>query len=251
MVGDAMEPIIRAAAVSSESRQLSRALKEPAPLRAPGTLKPVPAAAPAPDPAPALPPAPFDALAPAPAREHDALLQREQALAALRQQAEEQGFAAGLERAQQAAAQLRAEQARRLGALMESLQLARADALAEAEDTMIDIAYTAVCKIIGEQALAADGIAAMVRAAIGQFRDREQLVVQLHPQDVSLLQQAGGEPFQPHGVQVRADATIAVGGCSVSGATGALDARLDQQLAALKDTLLAARAARAAGEAAV
>jgi len=221
----------------------------PAPVPAPAaptvTSAP-PAAVPTPPPAPAPAPVP-QAPAPAPAvtaAQQEAERRKVQAeLAELRAEAERRGYAVGHEKGEAEARRLLQAQIDRFQGLAAQLAQARTAVLAEAEDGIVELAFAALCRILGEQAASRDGVRAMVAHCAADVREREQVGIRLHPDDVALLGDVAGQP-----VRVSADPGIVLGGCIVDSAKGTLDARLDIQLARLAETLLAVRAARRGGE---
>ncbi len=200
-------------------------------------------------------------------QEQQALLQEQQArvleqqeqLAAARRQlddecaaaldsAAQRGHAQGLAQGADAARAQAEAQLERVNALVRALQQARQALLAGQEDLLVEIAFTAVCRVLGEQAAGAAGVAAMVQQMVGAARAPEQLCVRLHPADLALL--TGPDGLAAHGLDpalaLRADAGIALGGCLVDGPRGTLDARLEWQVEQLRLALLATRRQRAA-----
>lgn len=272
-----MGEIIRAAAVSG-LRQLRRHQEAPAraaapaPAAAPAAAAPAPAApAPAPRapiPAPVLPvavalaastppaapapPAPAPAPpAPAPAPTLPDVLeaelkklraQNERECAAARTDAEQRGRAAGLEQGEAEGRQLLQAQVSRVKSLALQLAQAKPDLVEQAEDEIVELAFAALCRILGERAASRDTLMQVVREAAAATREREHVGIRLHPDDLALLRQGEDGP-EPH-VRYSADASIALGGCIVDSSTGTLDARLETQLERLRATLLAVRAAR-------
>lgn len=227
-----MDAIIRAAALSGVAHRLERGVRPPA--------EPAPPAA-----------------AEAQAREQEQSLltaqaemileaaraEAELAAAALRAEAELRGYEEGLARGEEAGRAPLDVQREHFAALAAGLVRAKAAVLADAEDAMIELAFAAVCKLVGEHAASAAGVAAMVRQHSARRHEREQVVVRLHPDDFALLQ-GGDDGLADH---CRADAGIELGGCIVDSGSGSLDARLETQLTRLRDTLLTVRAERAAG----
>ncbi|NIA55042.1 hypothetical protein HAV22_15505 [Massilia sp. TW-1] len=281
-----MDAIIRAAAVSPVAFELRRrgeraaatparagaapAAPAPAPSaavapaaveRAPVKEAPVPVAPPATVPAPAapaatsVPPAAPSTPAPAPAQQapvpaavtaaqQEAERRKVQAeLAELRAEAERRGYAVGHEKGEADARRQLQAQIDRFQGLAAQLVQARATVLADAEDGIVELAFAALCRILGEQAASRDGVHAMVARCAADVREREQVGIRLHPDDVALLGDGAG-----HHARISADPGIVLGGCIVDSSTGALDARLEIQLARLAETLLAVRAARRGGE---
>jgi flagellar assembly protein FliH len=281
-----MDAIIRAAAVSKVAFELRRRGERAAAApvtAAPAVVAPVPGVAPAPAaverapakdaPAPVAPPATVPApaapaatsvppaavatpsvavpapapQAPAPAAtaaQQEAERRKVQAeLAELRAEAERRGYAIGHEKGEAEARRQLQAQIDRFQGLGAQLAQARAAVLADAEDGVVELAFAALCRILGEQAASRDGVQAMVARCAADVREREQVGIRLHPDDVALLGDVAGHP-----ARFSADPGIVLGGCIVESATGALDARLEVQLARLAETLLAVRAARRSGE---
>jgi flagellar assembly protein FliH len=263
--GEAMEPIIRAAAVALETRQLRRPSnrsKQPQPVA--GLTEEHAAtvvAATQPMPAPAVqPPIQAEQLAsekeassPVPDPHLNVRLQIEQELAHARAQieqdlttaraaAERDGFAKGLEQGEEAARKEVAEQIAQLNSVASSLSQARTEVIGGAEDAIVEVVYTALCRIIGETATARGTIVSMVSQVLASFRERDKLTVRLNPQDYDLLHQAPGAVN--FGATLRADASVTIGGCVVESEAGYLDARLETQLTRLCEALLLARKQR-------
>ena len=204
--------------------------------------------APASQPAPLAPaqaaPAPAPAQAPAPspaelARQEAARQQVQAELAELQADAERRGYHAGREQGDAAARRELQFQIERFEGLAAQLTMAKAAVLADAEDDVVELAFAALCRILGEQGATREGVLAMVaQCAIGA-RERDQVGVRLHPDDFALLGAAG-----VHQARFSPDPGIVLGGCIVDSATGELDARLETQLERLADTLSAVRAQR-------
>jgi flagellar assembly protein FliH len=263
-----METIIRTPAVALQTRQLNRPSDQ--------DRKVLPAVATREAVAPVAPPAaeavvpPFadsgkiftDEIA-APVASHvDIRLGIERGLANVRAQleqdmrnaralAERDGHASGLEKGEAAAKQAVAEQVERLASICAALHQARASVMESTEDLVVEIAYTAVCRIIGQTAVAPAAVASMVNQLLCAFRERDQLVVRLNPQDLDLVQKAPGIAALDQQAVLRPDPSIKVGGCVVESDAGHLDARLETQLARLCETLLSARRNREHGGEAV
>jgi flagellar assembly protein FliH len=157
-----------------------------------------------------------------------------------RQRGLQEGRAAGREETQQAFAAELARVRSIAGKLSESL----ASGIGGMEDLAVAIAFEAVCKVLGEAALTQEGVRAQVRQATAHAKNKESLVVRLHPADLSALRAAGAlNAILPPGKTVSwvADDSIELGGCVVATDGGALDARLETQLERMRGTLLAAR----------
>jgi flagellar assembly protein FliH len=182
-------------------------------------------------------------------RKETALAETEMAKAELAKAftlAESRGFESGLAKAEAAArGELKAQLAR-VAAICSALQAAKPGVLADAEDMVVEIVQAAVGKIVGDSILTREGIAGAVACTLRSFREDDRLVVRLHPQDALLLRQAweAEDNSSAMAATLREDPSIGIGGCIVDSAMGSLDARLDTQLIALRDTLLAVRMQR-------
>lgn len=267
-----MEAIIRTASVSAESRQLRRRPGRPAataPLAAPAATVAAPAIAAAPvlrskPPASPLPhvsaadieahgkacEAEFAALRLKAAQElASARAEAEQELASAHADAERRGYAAGEEKGERAATELMQAQIDRFKSLASQLNLSKLKVLDDAEDAVVEIAFAAICRVLGGHAASRDTVLGIVREAAAAVRDREQVLVRLHHEDLSLLSDYGDVPELD--VRLVADQTVRLGGCIVDSSTGSLDARIETQVARLGEALRAARAARQQDEKAV
>lgn len=125
--------------------------------------------------------------------------------------------------------------------------------LASVEDEMVALCHAVVCRILGEQLLTPEGVSGCVRQALSEVSARSSLdatakgrvLVHLNPRDLSTMErdEALGLWMRqcealPVGVRWVADQQIDLGGCVIRSAEGSLDARLETQMAALRQVLL-------------
>jgi flagellar assembly protein FliH len=168
--------------------------------------------------------------------------QQEAELIQVRVAAERLGYATGLAEGERAAHHLITEEVARFAAITGQLHQARLDIVNGAEDIMVDIVYSALCRLIGESVGQRSAVIGMLKQVLSQFREHEPLIVRLHPQDMALVQQVLPElGINTEQTQMRADTTLNMGGCMVESTVGTLDARLDTQLSRLREALLLAR----------
>jgi len=167
------------------------------------------------------------------------------ALEALRRQAFEDGYRDGREHGEKEAKAELAQETERLQGLGASLRAALEQGIAGMEDAMVEIAFAAACKVLGQAAASEEGVRSMVQEAMRQVRSKEGLVLRVSPADYELL--AARAPLA-EGVKLElaADERVASGGCLIETSGGTLDARLEVQLRQLLETL--ARAREAQGE---
>jgi flagellar assembly protein FliH len=157
-----------------------------------------------------------------------------------RQRGMQEGRAAGAEEARREA---EAELAR-IRSIGGKLQGALGAGIEGLEEVAVEIAFEAVCKMLGSAAVSRDGIRALVQEAAGRVASTERIKVRLHPGDLAALQTAGAldtvlAPQQ--GAHWAADKSIELGGCVIETDGGTLDARLETQVERLRAALLAAR----------
>lgn len=124
-----------------------------------------------------------------------------------------------------------------LQALLVQLQEADSALQAKAEVLAVDIAWTALMRLLAEAAGKRETVAAMVRAVLAQSRSQAVLRIGLSQADLALLQEQGPADFS--GFSLVADVRVQSGGCIVETVAGALDGRLETQLHALRQVLVA------------
>ncbi len=136
--------------------------------------------------------------------------------------------------------------------LME-LPVERERCLRNAEEDMLALAFEMVCRILGDQAATQAGLRALLDTSLKAWHGRSPLSIHLHPEDVQLLrtdadslQLLSSAGFSAERASLRwvADAKVTTGGMLLRSAEGALDARLEVQLDALKASLVHTREAR-------
>lgn len=152
--------------------------------------------------------------------------------------AREQGHQAGVE-------QGRAEydlQLQNVRQLIDSMHGALAAGINGAEEVIVEIAFEAVAKILGEALAQRDGVQAAVREVVRGVREREHLVVRVSPRDHQLLAGVGVLPKNGDAprLELVADERVELGGCLIETGGGTLDGRLETQLQRLRDTLVSA-----------
>lgn len=186
---------------------------------------------------------------------------REQCLA----QGWEQGMAEGRQQAEQEA-RARAEHEARLHleqevrALQDKLAREQADkwrGLASAlaaqmqglrghlEAELTEWTFIAIARLLGQRW--PRHVADAVRQVLAEARLDGPLTVLLHARDLAAVEMAGAAVSEswPPGLQFLADERVQLGGCLVQSPVQTLDARLEVQLALLRDRLDAARLQRA------
>ncbi|WP_373851511.1 FliH/SctL family protein, partial [Delftia acidovorans] len=125
--------------------------------------------------------------------------------------------------------------------------------LQAAEEDMLSLVFEAVCRITGEQAVSRDGARAMLQRTVQAWHGRRPLSVHVHPDDLDALQSdaqlrqmlsASGFTAERQTLRWVADPEVQLGGCLLRSEEGALDARLEVQLQALRASLAQTREVR-------
>lgn len=241
-----MEPIIRAAPVSPTSRRVGRPTAPPVPqvrvtmdeAELPQLAKPVEQAAMA-----------------VPATYRDELCERDAIIETLRRDAEKRaaelsqaqadaerrGYQAGEKKGEAAALETCEAQAARVKALVAELSASRGELLQKNQDAIVDVVFAALCRMIGQAGASLETVRSIVADVTAETREREQLVVRLHPADAALFGDC-----ERNG-RITGDPSVKLGGCIIDGPNGSLDARFETQLELLGVALKAARSANGKG----
>jgi flagellar assembly protein FliH len=136
------------------------------------------------------------------------------------------------------------EQQAHLQRLQASVQEVQAQALLAAEDEIVALCFAALCRILGETAVAPETVRVHVGSLLRSSAAGAGAIVRVHPQDLQLLAR---DPHGEHGydsVRWLADPEVRLGGFILEQAQGGLDARLETLLESCKNLLLATRAQR-------
>jgi flagellar assembly protein FliH len=169
------------------------------------------------------------------------------ALRELRKQAFDDGYRDGLAAGSAEGRAALNEEAQQLRDAVRAVRAAADAALAAQEDALVELAFAAACRVLGEAACSPEGMRAVVRQAMKEVRARERLVLRVPPHAQRHLAEDPGfaAELEGRGVQVVADERAGAAGCLLESAGGTLDARLEVQLQQLAAALLAARGAAA------
>jgi flagellar assembly protein FliH len=171
------------------------------------------------------------------------------------QEGRQQGLAEGRQAAEREVRAVREATLARLAKLdqlLQSLPPQLARRLASAEDDLVALCHAIVCRLLGEQLVTREGIAARVRQAIQEDSagspveaGRGPMAIHVHPRDLETLRgdEALAEWLRGHAgragaVEWVADERVGPGGCVLRSGEGGLDARLETQMARLRRVLL-------------
>lgn len=113
----------------------------------------------------------------------------------------------------------------------------------ECEQTLVAIALEAAHRLISGLPVSAEMIEAAVKEACAQVEDSSELHIQLHADDLALLQKINSPLLLPQGgreaLHFHSSTHVTPGGCIVQTRFGVIDARRETKIEALKNTLSA------------
>jgi flagellar assembly protein FliH len=157
---------------------------------------------------------------------------------------EEQAFARGLEegerRLREQLLQQRNEILEIQSGVLNSLRQAALQVARDAETTLIDLAFEVAQKIVAEIPITRDLVEANIRSALAQVEEATEFFIQLHPDDLALLQRQSSDlvapTHKPESLHFIPSPEIARGGCLVRTQFGLIDARRETRLDQLRQS---------------
>jgi flagellar assembly protein FliH len=159
-------------------------------------------------------------------------LMREEAF----EHARREGLAAALDQARaEASVQLqhsRAELRQQVEQTLRGLQRAHQLALDTLESSVGEIAFAAVCKLVGQECQAVTFVGALVQRLCMQLRGDIAATLRVHPRDADTLRELLLGPLSvlPLQLDLIPDESLALGGCVAEAASGRYDGTLETQL---------------------
>jgi flagellar assembly protein FliH len=113
----------------------------------------------------------------------------------------------------------------------------------EGERALVALALEAARKLVSGLPVSAEMIEAAVKEAIAQVEDTAGFTVQLHPEDLALLERANSPLLLPKGgderIRFQPSAQVTRGGCVVQTRFGVIDARRETKVELLRTALTA------------
>jgi flagellar assembly protein FliH len=111
------------------------------------------------------------------------------------------------------------------------------------ESDVLDLGFRIAEKIIGIEIVTRnDAILGIVRQALRKIVNADEVVLRVNPEDLKILEQARdkliGEMGANSPLELRADSSIARGGCMIETESGMLDAQLQSQIERLRTQLM-------------
>lgn len=164
---------------------------------------------------------------------------------ALLREREEQAYARGLVDGEQRLGAQLLQQRNELfelhNGVLSSLRQAVGQVTRDAENALIEIAFTVAQKIVAEVPISPELVEANVRSALAQGEEATEFFIQLHPDDLALLQRHTSELLSTAPRQEKMHFVpapeIARGGCLVRTQFGVIDARRETRLDRVRQTL--------------
>lgn len=113
----------------------------------------------------------------------------------------------------------------------------------ECERVLVTLAIEAAQRLIGGLPVSAEMVEASVKEACAQVEDSAELNVQLHAEDLALLQKVNSPLLLPQGgkdrINFHASSQVTRGGCVVHTRFGVIDGRRETKIELLKNALSA------------
>jgi flagellar assembly protein FliH len=126
--------------------------------------------------------------------------------------------------------------------VIESLRTTVPQIVLETESAVIQVALQSAQKIVAGMPVTSDMVEGVVREALHQVEDTAQITIQLHPDDLALLQKHDATILTaPASGPLRfvGSAEVTRGGCLVQTRFGIIDARRETKLEQLREALAA------------
>jgi len=137
----------------------------------------------------------------------------------------------------------RNEMAALLNGVIDSLQKTVPQLVHETESALIQLALESAQKIVAGMPVNPKLVESIVREALQQVEDTAEVVIQLHPEDLALLQKHKSDVLKPppnsKPLQFSSSAEVTRGGCLLRTRFGVIDARRETKLDQLREALAA------------
>ena len=137
----------------------------------------------------------------------------------------------------------RNEMAALLNGVIGSLQKTIPQLVHESESALIQLALESAQKIVAGMPVNPKLVESVVREALQQVEDTAEVVIQLHPEDLALLQKHKSDVLKPppnsKPLQFSSSADVTRGGCLLRTRFGIIDARRETKFDQLREALAA------------
>lgn len=165
----------------------------------------------------------------------------------------ETGYREGIRKAEEEVRREWEERLMEAKALIEQAYQARENIIAEGERFLVELSCAIAGKIVGKKLEDAPELAVhMIRDALARRKERGVITVCVSPDQFAFVHAARDELAlvldSQAELHILPDPAVAGGGCIVRSAFGSIDARVDTQLAAIREALLQVAASPKAAE---
>lgn len=154
-------------------------------------------------------------------------------LAAVRQEGYEEGYRDGLAALEGFKKTHAAQASERIGQLLSSFDQQLGALEGQMAETLARSAVMLARKVLRQELLSHPEIVAVVarEAATALSATARQVVVNVHPDDLTWVMEGAGEVLEARGARVQADPTVNRGGCRIDSDTAGVDATIDTRWA--------------------
>jgi flagellar assembly protein FliH len=154
-----------------------------------------------------------------------------------REQARAEGREAAVSEANAAAAQdlaeMRDEHEARLESALFAMQAAHQGALSKLESSVGEVAFAAVCRLVGQFSASQTFVLGVLQQTCAQLRADTSATARLHPRDIETLRDLLHDQrlqVRSLGLKLVPDESLELGGCVIEADSGQYDGGLDSQL---------------------
>jgi flagellar assembly protein FliH len=163
-------------------------------------------------------------------------------LAQAREQATyERGLADGEKRLSEQLLRQRAEVLELQNGVLASLRGAVPQVIRQTEAALIELALEIAQKLVDDLPISAAMVEAAVRSALAQAEECAEILVQLHADDLALLQQANSPVLLPgpgrEPIRFQVSSEVSRGGCLVQTRFGVIDSQRETKLDLIRQSL--------------
>ena len=125
--------------------------------------------------------------------------------------------------------------------VLSSLRHALPQVARDCEQTLVALALEVAQKLVAGMPISVELMERVVREACAEVEDSTEFTVQVHPDDLAMLQRANSPVLLPQGgadrVQFEGSAQISRGGCLVQSRFGQIDARRETKFLKVENSL--------------
>lgn len=126
--------------------------------------------------------------------------------------------------------------------VLASLRQAVPQVVRDSEDAMVALALEAARKLVADLPISREMVEAAVREALDQVEEATEFSIDLHPDDLELLEKQQSPMLEPQGgtqrMVFRGSSQVSRGGCLVHTRFGVIDGRRESKIENLKKALL-------------